>query len=140
MFGKAIELVKKRYKLKPINFKKTKEIEPWIDEMFDLFNTSYAKLESFVAITDAQKKYFKDKYLSFITPEFVKFVVDENNKLVAFGIVMPSFARALQKAKGKLYPFGIFHLLKAKYFNDTALFYLIGITPEYQNKGVTADI
>ncbi|MCF6173317.1 MAG: hypothetical protein L3J44_05980 [Campylobacteraceae bacterium] len=51
-----------------------------------------------------------------------------------------NFEIALQKAKGKLFPFGIFHLLKAKYKNDTVIAYLIGIHPDYQNKGVTAII
>ena len=51
---------------------------------------------------------------------------------------MPSFAKALQKANGKLFPFGIYHLLKAKKQSKDVYFYLIGIHPEYQNKGVTA--
>ena len=51
---------------------------------------------------------------------------------------MPSFTKALKKANGKLFPFGIFHLFKAKYFNNRASFYLIGVHPEYQNKGVIA--
>jgi len=65
-------------------------------------------------------------------------VVDKNNNLVAFAILMPSFAKALQKANGKLFPFGIYHLLKAKKKNNTAVSYLIGIDPKYQNKGVTS--
>ena len=52
--------------------------------------------------------------------------------------MMPSFSRALQKAKGSLFPFGWYHLLKAKNKNDKACFYLIGIDPAYQSKGVTA--
>ncbi|MEM6542444.1 MAG: GTP cyclohydrolase, partial [Bacteroidota bacterium] len=53
---------------------------------------------------------------------------------------MPSFSKALQKANGKLFPFGIFHLLMAKKRSKDVIFYLIGIHPEYQNKGVTAII
>ncbi|MEL0262589.1 MAG: hypothetical protein VW933_04460 [Flavobacteriaceae bacterium] len=53
---------------------------------------------------------------------------------------MPSFSQALQKAKGHLYPFGIFHLLWARKHSKRASFYLIGIRPDYQNKGVTAII
>lgn len=139
-FFKAQELIKKRYKLSPLNFTKTKDIMPYVDEMFDLFNTAYASLSSFVAITDIQKEYFKKKYIGFINPEYIKFVMDENNKIVAFSIVMPSFSEALQKANGKLFPFGFYHLLKAKRESKEVLFYLIGILPEYQNKGVTAII
>jgi GNAT superfamily N-acetyltransferase len=113
---------------------------PYVNEMFDLFNKTYVTLSSYVPISENQIDYFKKKYINFINPDFIKFVVDENGKLVAFGIMMPSFSEALQKAKGKLFPFGIFHLLKAKKNAKTVTSYLIGVDPEYQNKGITAII
>ena len=113
---------------------------PYVDKMFDLFNKSYASLSSFVAITDIQKEYFKKKYISFINPEYIKFVVDKDDQIVAFSIVMPSFSEALRKANGKLFPFGFYHLLQARKSSKDVLFYLIGIDPEYQSKGVTAII
>lgn len=140
MFEKANILVKKRYGLKALAFTKTEQVMPYADKMFDLFNETYASLSSFVQITDIQKEYFKKKFISFINPEYIKFVVDKDDKLIAFAIVMPSFASALQEAKGKLFPFGVLKLLKAKRNSKTVVFYLIGILPEYQNKGVTAVI
>jgi len=140
LFAKLNNLIKKRYKLREINFKKTSEVMPMVDKMFDLFNTTYANLSSFVPISDVQKAHFKKKYISFINPEYIKFIVDSEENLIAFAIVMPSFSRALQKAKGKLFPFGAYHLLQAKRKNKDVYFYLIGIHPEYQNKGVTAII
>lgn len=139
-FARIQEIIKKRYKLKALYFNKTSEVMPYADKMFDLFNKSYSSLSSFVAITDIQKAYFKKKFLSFINPEYIKFVVDEHDELVAFGIVMPSYSEALQKMKGKLFPFGIFHLLKAKKHSKKVTFYLIGVHPEYQNKGIHAVI
>lgn len=137
-FSRVQELIKKRYKLRPLNFTKTKDVMPWADRMFDLFNESYASLSSFVPMTDIQKAYFKKKYISFINPEYIKFVVDQEDTLVAFAIVMPSFSKALQKANGKLFPFGIFHFLKARKHSKDVIFYLIGVHTSYQNKGVTA--
>lgn len=134
------EVIKKRYKLRLQSFKSTKEIMPFADEMFDLFSKTYSTLSSYVPISDKQIEFFKKKYISFINPEYIHFVMDENNKMVGFGIVMPSFSNALQKAKGKLFPFGIYHLLKAKKHSKDVTFYLIGVDPEYQNKGVTAII
>lgn len=139
-FFKIQELIKKRYQLRPLNFTKTKDIMPYVDQMFDLFNESYSNLSSFVAITDVQKEFFKKKYIGFINPEFIKFVLDKDDKMVAFSIVMPSFSEALKKANGKLFPFGFYHLLKARNNSKEVLFYLIGVDPEYQNKGVTAII
>jgi len=139
-FARIQALIKKRYQLREINFTKTKDVMPMADKMFDLFNESYASLASFVPINDIQKEHFKKKYISFINPEYIKFVVDKDDNLVAFSIVMPSFSRALQKAKGKLLPFGAYHLLQAKKHSKDVIFYLIGVHPDYQNKGVTAII
>jgi hypothetical protein len=139
-FEKANDLVKRRYQLSPLKFKTTQDVMPYVDKMFDLFNESYASLSSFVAITDTQKEYFKKKYISLINPEYIKFVEDKDHNIVAFSIVMPSFSKALQKAKGKLFPFGFIHLLLAKKQSKDVVFYLIGVHPAYQNKAVTAII
>ena len=139
-FKKAQKLIKRRYNLKALSFTKTSEVMPYADKMFDLFNTSYAALSSFVEITDIQKEYFKKKFISFVNPEYIKFVVDSHDELVAFAIVMPKFADALKKAKGKLFPFGFWHILKAKKQSKDVIFYLIGVHPDYQNKGVHAVI
>ena len=137
-YKRISNIIKKRFNLKALDFTKTKEIMPYVDEMFEVFSQSYSKLSTYVPISQAQIDFFKKKYISFINPEFIKFVVDQNQKLVAFAIVMPSFSEALQKAKGKLFPFGIFHLLKARKHAKDVTFYLIGVHPDYQNKGVTA--
>jgi GNAT superfamily N-acetyltransferase len=139
-FKKAQELIKRRYQLTALKFTKTSEVMPYADKMFDLFNESYASLSSFVAINDVQKEYFKKKFISFVNPEYIKFVVDKNDKLVGFAIVMPAFAEALKKINGKLFPFGFRHILHAKKHSKDVIFYLIGIHPDYQNKGVHAVI
>lgn len=139
-FTKAQELIKKRYQLKALKFSKTSEVMPYVDKMFDLFNESYASLSSFVAINEVQKAYFKNKFISFVNPEYIKFVVDKDDKLVGFAIVMPAFAEALKKINGKLFPFGFRHILNAKKNSKNVIFYLIGIHPDYQNKGVHAVI
>ena len=139
-FIKIQALIKKRYGLKEMNFTKSADIMPWADQMFDLFNETYAKLSSFVPLTDEQKAFFKNKYIGLVNPEYIKFVIDGSNRLVAFAIVMPSYGSALQKANGRLFPFGFLYLLNAKKYSRDVIFYLIGIHPEYQNKGVTAII
>src|SRR5690606_29925794 len=88
-FEKAQELIKKRYNLRALGFSKASEVMPYADKMFDLFNIAYSSLSSFVAITDIQKAYFKKKFISFINPEYIKFVVDKDDNLIAFSIVMP---------------------------------------------------
>ena len=134
------EMILERYKLKVLHFTKTKQIIPYVDQMFVLLEETYNKLQTFVPVQDYQIKHYKEKYFRYIHPEYIKCVADEQGKLVAFVIIMPSFTKALKKANGKMFPWGIFHVLKAQYFNHRASFYLIGVHPDYQNKGVTAII
>lgn len=135
---RVTKMLEKRYNVKSLNFKKTKDLMPYVDEMFDLFNTCYASLSSFVPISKEQQAYIKKRFISFINPSYITFVVDKNNKMIAFGITMPSFSKALQKANGKLFPFGIFHLLHAKKHSKDVISYLIGVHPDYQNKGINS--
>ena len=128
-------LIKKRYNLRALSFNKTKDVLAYADRMFDLFNDSFASLSSFVKITDFQKEDLKNKFLSFINPEYIKFVINEFDELVAFSVIMPSYSNALQKINGNLFPFGIFHILKARK-SKTVDLYLIGVHPKYQKKGV----
>lgn len=139
-FKRGSQMIQKRYGLRAVNCKTTAEVMPHVDKMFVLFNKAYTRLSSFVPISDVQIAYFKKKYVGQINPEYIKFVEDAEGNMVAFTIVMPSFAEALQKAGGKLFPFGFIHLLRAKKHSRDVAFYLIGIDPEYQNKGVTAII
>ena len=128
-------IIKKRYKLRALTFSKTKDVLIYADRMFDLFNDSFASLSSFVKITDIQKEDLKKKFLSFINPEYMKFVINEFDELVAFSVIMPSYSNALQKINGNLFPFGVFHILKARK-SKTVDLYLIGVHPNYQKKGV----
>lgn len=139
-YDRIAKIIKHRFKLRSLNFTNTKDILPYVDEMFELFSQTYSKLSSFVPISEKQITYFKNKYIGFINPEFIKFVVDEQNKLIAFAIIMPSFSEALQKAKGKLFPFGFFHLMKARKKPSIVTSYLIGVDDDYKNKGVTGII
>ncbi|OAB78953.1 GTP cyclohydrolase [Cochleicola gelatinilyticus] len=138
--AKFSKIVKQRYKLSVITFKNKKEILPYVDVMFDLLNKTYNTLQTFVPVQQYQIDYYKEKYFTFIQPDYITCIQDEKGNLIAFSIVMPSFTKALKKANGRLLPFGWYHLWKAQRKNDRAAFYLIGIDPEYQGKGVTAII
>lgn len=137
---KFARVIKERYKLRTLEFKSTKDVEPHVDEMFDLLNQTYKNLQSFVPIQQHQIEVYKKKYIPYVHPDFIKCVVDENDEMIAFTITMPSFTKALKKINGNMFPFGLFHLWRAQRKNDRAAFYLIGIKESYQNKGVTAII
>lgn len=131
-------LIAKRYEVSLLKFKSIKELLPYVDEMFALLNKTYADLQSFVPIQQFQIEHYKKQYLNFIHPDYISCVMDKDHKMIAFAITMPSFSKGFQKANGKLFPFGFLHLLKAMKKNNHAEFYLIGIDPIYQNKGINA--
>jgi GNAT superfamily N-acetyltransferase len=135
---KMATMIENRYKVKALKFKSIKEVLPYVDEMFGVLNSAYSELQSYVPIEQYQIDHYKQKYISFIHPDFISIIVNEQHKIVAFAITMPSFSKAFKKANGSLFPFGWYHLLKAMKKNDHAEFYLIGVDPEYQAKGVTA--
>ncbi len=137
---KFARVIKERYKLKTLEFKTTKDVEPYIDKMFELLNQTYNKLQSFVPIQQHQIEVYKKKYFPYIHPDFIKCVINENDEMIGFTITMPSFTKALKRINGKMFPFGFYHLWRALRKNNRASFYLIGIHESYQNKGVTAII
>ncbi|MDG1250909.1 MAG: GTP cyclohydrolase [Flavobacteriaceae bacterium] len=134
------KLIMKRYNLTLLNFKNRKAIIPYVDQMFELLDKTYNKLQSYVPIQDYQIENYKKRFLKFINPDFIKCIIDQQGKLICFSITMPSFTEALKKVNGKLTLFNSIHILKAMYFNKRASFYLIGVRPDYQNKGITAII
>ncbi|MBR47441.1 MAG: GTP cyclohydrolase, partial [Flavobacteriaceae bacterium] len=91
-FGK---LIIEKYNLKVLHFKKNIEIEPYVDEMFQLIEKTYSNLQTFVPIQKYQINYYKEKYLKYAHPEYIKCVSDQSNKLIGFVIIMPSFTKAL---------------------------------------------
>lgn len=133
-------LIAEKYKLKVVNFKNKKEILPYIDPMFKLLDQTYNTLSTYTPITEEQKQTYREKYFPYIDANYVICVTDEKGELISFAVTMPSYSKALQKSKGRLWPFGWWHFLQAGRKNDRANFYLIGIHPEYQRRGVTAII
>ena len=135
---KFSDLILKRYNLKKLNFTSTDQIIPYVDQMFYLLGKTYDKLQTFVPIQQYQIDYYKNRFLKYINPGFIKCVTDENDELVAFAITMPSFSNALKKIKGKVDLIGKLRLLHAKNYNSKGSLYLIGVRPDFQNKGVIA--
>ncbi|TVQ89672.1 MAG: hypothetical protein EA393_06700 [Bacteroidetes bacterium] len=134
----ASKLVEKRYSLRNASLKNKNDIGKYANEVFELLNTVYKDLHCFSSLTPAQIKDLTKDFMSFMQPDYVSFILNNKDELVAFGIVMPSLTKALKKAKGRLYPFGILHIIWALNFNDTVDMLLIGVRPDYQNKGVHA--
>jgi len=132
------KLAEERYHLRTLRPKKAKEILPFAKEIFDLINTTYAHLYGFVPLSERQVDSYIKQYFGFIQPEFVPIVLDQHGRVAAFGITMPSMSKALQKTRGKLFPFGFIALYRAMHQNDRVDLYLTAVRPDMQDKGVNA--
>ncbi len=140
-FKRISEIILQKYNLK-IKKLTRKEINQknYGQRIFELINEAYSPLYGFSKMTQGQINQYVKMYLPIIDLRMVTLVEDAEGELVAVGISMPSLSEALQKAKGKMLPFGWYHLLKALFIKrpKTLDLLLVGVKPEYQSKGVNA--
>ncbi len=134
------DIVQKKYNLRVKKYTNRKKLK---DEyglaLFELINEAYDDLYGYSPLTPKQINHYIDMYLGILRLDCVCVIVDSEDKLIGVGISIPSFSRALQKSKGRLLPFGWWHILRAlKAKNNIVDLMLIAIKPEYQSKGVNA--
>lgn len=137
---RVAEIVKKKYGVRTIKYTSAKKIkEEYGVALFELINEAYDQLYGYSPLSQKQIEYYIDIYLPILRLENVCLIVDSNDKLIGVGISIPSMSRALQKGRGRLFPSGWLHLLKAMYMhNDVVDLLLVAVKPEYQSKGVNA--
>ena len=134
-------IVQRKYNLRYVETKSRAELaRKYGKAVFELLNESYSELYGFVALSEKQIDQFIKLYLPFVDLRLISLVIDQDDNLVAVGISIYSLAEALRKAKGKLLPFGWWHLLKALFIKPPKRldFLLVAVKPEYQSKGVFA--
>ena len=122
----------------PINTKA--DVMPYLDEVFKCLNSAYSQLHGFSELTPGQCEDLKKQFVTNINVDYVSIILDSDEHVVGFGVALPSLSKAMQKAKGRLFPTGWYHLLKAFRKNDTIDLLLIAIDEKYKNKGVNAMI
>ena len=139
-YARIADIVAKKYGLSVLKYTSRSKIKKEYGRaIFELVNEAYANLYGFVPLTERQIDFYIKAYIDVLRLEDVCLVVDSDGKLVALGISMPSMSRALQKAHGKLFPFGWWHLLQAiQGKTDVVDLLLVAVKPEYQSRGVNA--
>ncbi len=132
------KLIAEKYKLKVCMFNKRKAILLHAHKIFDTINDAFDKggIYGFVKMTTRQIDYYIKAYLPFVRPELACFIFDENDDVVGFGLSMPTLSNAFRKAKGKLFPFGFIHILRALRKYSEIDLYFNGVHPDWQNKGI----
>jgi GNAT superfamily N-acetyltransferase len=138
-YQRIAKIVEEKYGFKTKKFKKTKEIWPYARRIFELLNEAYKPLYGFSQLSPKQIDYYVKMYIPMLRLDLVTLIMNDNDNVVGLGITLPNLSKALKKAKGYLLPFGWIYLLKALYGkNNIVDLYLIGVLPEYQNRGVNS--
>ncbi|MBQ0016075.1 MAG: hypothetical protein KBT04_03755 [Bacteroidales bacterium] len=131
-------LIAERYGLKVLKVHNHRELKPYGYKMFHTINSSFKDLYDFVPMTQEELDVYVKEYIPFVPLRYANFVVDKDDNLVAFGLAIPSLSKAYQKAKGRLFPFGWYYILRALRKYDSIDLLLNGVLPEWQKRGVHA--
>lgn len=138
---KFAEIIKERYNLKVRKLtKKQIKTENYGQKLFELINQTYCVLYGYSLLSPKQIDQYVDVYLGLVDMKMLTFIENPEGELIAAGVTIPSLSEALQKCNGEIFPFGWWHLLKAMYWKkpDTLDMLLIGVRPDWQNKGVNS--
>ena len=139
--ARITRIVKEKYGLRVVKYTSHSKLarERGV-AIFELLNEAYADLYGFSALSPKQIQQYINSYLPLLDLRLVPIIVDKNDNLIGFGVLLPSLAKAFQKARGFMFPFGWWHLVKALKWNSTQTteMLLVAVKPEYQGKGAVA--
>lgn len=130
------ERIKERSGIKVHKFKSKRELKKRTVDLFHLLNEAFEEIYGSVPLSEKQIKYYVQKYFSFVDKDLIQLAVDEKDEAVGFMIAMPSLSKGFQKAKGRLFPFGWFHILRSLRNYEVLDFYLAGVKKSYRGQGV----
>lgn len=149
---RVAEIVRKRYNLRVLQFTNAKKMVARFGRpFFHLLNEAYAPLYGVSELSERQIDYYLKLFIPQLRLDLIRFIVDQDNNLVAFGVACPSLSRAQQKAHGRMLPWGWWHLARTMYLTrssllgrllhggtDTVDLMLIAVRPDMQGKGINS--
>ena len=138
-FDKLIPYIMKKYNLSFAKFKNINEcIKKYGDKLFDIIDQTYEHIYGSVPFTKGMKKMLISNFKTIIKTDDIVLVVDENDRVVSFGLAIPAIGPALQKSRGHLTLPALFKILKIKNKPKVIDLALIGVIPEYEMRGVSS--
>ncbi len=139
LYDKLTKRILQRGKFSVVTYTDRKVLYNDAFEAFKVIDEAEAVLYGTVPLTDKVIKNMIDNYIPLVDLDYICSVKDVEGNIVAFGVMVPSLAKAFKKANGKMFPFGIVHMLSAlKGYNDTLEMYFVAVDPKYQMCGIPA--
>lgn len=139
-YQRISDIIKRKYELSTPKYTSAKKlVKDYGQEIFKLINEAYSELYGYSPLTPRQINRYISMYIPVLRLDNISLIVDKEKKLIGVGIAMPSMSKALIKCRGRMFPFGWIHLLKAlRGQNDVVDLLLVAVKPEYQSKGVNS--
>lgn len=137
LLEKIYQRIIRRGELKLVEFKKKRELQPFILPTLRLVNETYGELFGFEILSEEEMKRLAKQYLPVLDPAFLKVVQSKDNELVGFIIAIPDMSEGLQRAKGRLFPFGFLQVLAAMKKTRQLNLVLGAVKPGFRSRGVT---
>lgn len=139
-YQRISDIIKRKYELSTPKYTSAKKlVEDYGQEIFQLINEAYSELYGYSPLTPRQINRYISMYIPVLRLDNISLIVDKDKKLIGVGLAMPSMSKALIKCRGRMFPFGWIHLLKAlRGQNDVVDLLLVAVKPEYQSKGVNS--
>jgi len=138
LYEHVLQRTLKNHNLTMLDFKRKRDLKQYIVPVFRLVNEAYSPIYGFVPLDEQEMKEMAEKYFMILDREFVKVIIDANNEVAAFIVAIPNMSKGISKAKGKLFPFGFIHILKAARNTDQLDLFLGAVKDKYRNLGLDA--
>lgn len=135
---RGAEIARRRFGFKLQKIKKRKEISKYVYEAFDMYNIAFKNLYGFLALPKDVIDYYVSMFITMVRLDYLWFVLDKDDKVASFALVMPSLSRSMKLSKGKLFPFGWYRILKDFRTNEVVDLWFIAVDPKYQGQGLVA--
>ncbi|MDY4788123.1 MAG: GNAT family N-acetyltransferase [Bacilli bacterium] len=125
-----------RFGFKLVKPKNKKDLQKWIDPLFKIYNDAFAPLHGVTRLEQDQIDMYVKNFFGFINLDYVSIVTDKDDNLIGIGVLAPNMTKAMQKSKGRLFPFGFIHLLKGLKHPEGLDMFFVAVSPEYQGYGI----
>ena len=137
-YEKFADRVIRQLDIQVLEFKATKQIKPYIKPIFNLINKTYTDIYGFTKISEEEAEEFANRFLPLLNPKLIKIIINNQNEVIAFVIAMPNINEGIKKAKGRLLPFGWFHIYQSMKKSKRLVLLLGSVRNDMQNKGLDA--
>jgi GNAT superfamily N-acetyltransferase len=135
LYEKISKRLSTRNEFRLLEFRRRKDVKPYARSIVNLMNEEFRDLYGFVPLDEEEARDLARRYLPLIDPRFLK-TVAKDDRIIAFVLGIPNMNDGLRKAKGRLFPFGIFQILRAAKRSKQLDLLLGAIEKEYRGRGL----